>query len=138
MRPSAVKDLTLIIVAALLAACDTPRIAPRHVVLISIDTLRRDRLPCYGHPGDTAPFITELAAQSVVFDNAIAAASLTAPSRTMLREQLRSRLESWFGESPKLLHELPETLLPNLKPKFRKALEELGYIERSSATDQAP
>ncbi len=84
MQSSAVGGLILLIVAALLSACDTPRITPRHVVLISIDTLRRDRLPCYGHPGDTAPFITELATQSVIFDNAIAAASLTAPSHASI------------------------------------------------------
>jgi hypothetical protein len=32
----------------------TPR-APHDVVLVTLDTLRRDRLPIYGHPLDTAP-----------------------------------------------------------------------------------
>ncbi len=84
MQTPAVRGMALLIVVALLAACGTPPIVPRHVVLISIDTLRRDRLPCYGHQDDTAPFITELAAQSVVFDNAIAAASVTAPSHASM------------------------------------------------------
>ncbi len=61
-----------------------------------------------------------------------------AASRAVLREQLWARLKDWLGGHPEYLRELPEPLLPELKPKFRKALEELGYIERSGATDQAP
>lgn len=74
----------LLAMAGLHAGCANRGAEVRHVVLISVDTLRRDRLPCYGHPGDTAPFLTELAAQSVVFDNAIAAASVTAPSHASM------------------------------------------------------
>ena len=57
---------------------------PRHVILISMDTLRRDHLPVYGYDRQTAPYIAELAASSVVFDNAIAATSNTAPSHASI------------------------------------------------------
>ncbi len=50
------------------------------VVLVVIDTLRADRLPFYGYPKETAPFLTRLAARGVVFDKAYAASSWTAPA----------------------------------------------------------
>ncbi len=56
----------------------------RHVILISVDTLRRDRLPIYGHPRDTAPNLTAFAGSAVVFDNAVAAAVNTAPSHASI------------------------------------------------------
>jgi arylsulfatase A-like enzyme len=41
----------------------------RNVVLITIDCLRADHLPIYGYQRDTAPFLTELAEKSVLFEN---------------------------------------------------------------------
>ncbi len=54
------------------------------VVLISIDTLRRDHLPFYGYARDTAPNLTTLAADAVVFDQAIAAHTNTAPAHASI------------------------------------------------------
>jgi arylsulfatase A-like enzyme len=51
-----------------------------NVVLVVIDTLRADRLPFYGYPKETAPFLSKLAARGVVFDKAYAASSWTAPA----------------------------------------------------------
>ena len=51
-----------------------------NVVVVVIDTLRADHLPFYGYPKDTAPFLSKLAAQAVVFDKAYAASSWTAPA----------------------------------------------------------
>jgi arylsulfatase A-like enzyme len=44
----------------------------RNVALITVDCLRADHLPAYGYERDTAPFLTSLADQSVVFENAFA------------------------------------------------------------------
>jgi choline-sulfatase len=51
-----------------------------NVVVVVIDTLRADRLPFYGYPKETAPFLSKLAARGVVFDKAYAASSWTAPA----------------------------------------------------------
>ncbi len=70
---------------ALVAALRAPRRDPRpDVVLIVIDTLRRDHLPVYGYPVDTAPFLTRLARSGVVFENAYATAPWTAPATASL------------------------------------------------------
>jgi arylsulfatase A-like enzyme len=44
----------------------------RNVTLITVDCLRADHLPVYGYDRDTAPFLTALANQSVLFENAFA------------------------------------------------------------------
>ncbi|MCM2270585.1 MAG: sulfatase-like hydrolase/transferase [Thermoanaerobaculia bacterium] len=54
------------------------------IVLISIDTLRADRLPIYGYRGVETPAIDALAADGVVFDNAYSHYPLTLPAHTSL------------------------------------------------------
>lgn len=49
-----------------------------NVVLIVIDTLRADHLPFYGYKKNTAPFLSEIAAKSAVFDNTFSVSSWTA------------------------------------------------------------
>ena len=51
-----------------------------NVVVMLIDTLRADRLPTYGHNRDTAPFLTALMDESIVFERAFSASSWTAPA----------------------------------------------------------
>jgi arylsulfatase A-like enzyme len=55
-----------------------------NVILLSLDTLRADRLPTYGHPLATAPFLDSLASRGTVFESFTAAATTTAPSHMTL------------------------------------------------------
>jgi arylsulfatase len=50
------------------------------IVLITVDTLRRGHLGCYGYFRATSPRIDELAARSVLFENALATMASTFPS----------------------------------------------------------
>jgi arylsulfatase A-like enzyme/predicted negative regulator of RcsB-dependent stress response len=52
--------------------------------LISIDTLRADRLPAWGYDGVATPAIDALAAESVLFENAYSQVPLTFPSHASL------------------------------------------------------
>jgi arylsulfatase A-like enzyme len=50
-----------------------PRLPPtRGLILISLDTLRADRLSTYGHQRQTSPFLDSLAARGVLFEQAVA------------------------------------------------------------------
>ncbi len=62
--------------AVILAAA----LAAPNIVLISVDTLRPDHLGFYGHPFATSPHLDRLAANSLVFDDAICEVPLTGPS----------------------------------------------------------
>ncbi len=54
--------------------------ATKYVILITIDSLRRDHLGCYGYSKNTSPNIDRLAEQSIVFDQAISNAPYTRAS----------------------------------------------------------
>ncbi|HET7292556.1 MAG TPA: sulfatase [Vicinamibacteria bacterium] len=68
--------------AAVLRA-PAPRLPP-NIVLILVDTLRRDHLPFYGYPKDTAPFLASLAPRSAVFENAHSVSAWTPPAAASL------------------------------------------------------
>jgi len=57
------------------ATRDTP-----NIVLIVMDTLRKDHLSCYGYGRETTPNIDRLARRGTLFENALATASWTWPS----------------------------------------------------------
>jgi arylsulfatase A-like enzyme len=67
-----------------LAACRSPKPRFETVVLVTIDTLRADHLGCYGYLRPTTPFLDGLAQRSLLFRNAIASSSHTAPSHASL------------------------------------------------------
>jgi hypothetical protein len=54
------------------------------VILISIDTLRADRLPVYGYRGGSTPVIDRLARAGIVFDDVYSQCPLTLPSHASL------------------------------------------------------
>jgi len=64
---------------------------PKHVILLSVDTLRRDHLGCYGNPGIFTPNIDRLARKSVQFHSAIAPMGRTNPSFATLHTGLYPR-----------------------------------------------
>ncbi|MBA7674212.1 hypothetical protein ES703_82419 [subsurface metagenome] len=55
-----------------------------NVIIISIDTLRKDHLSCYGYEGCKTPNIDGFAEKSVVFENCIAPSPHTVPSMASL------------------------------------------------------
>jgi arylsulfatase A-like enzyme len=55
-----------------------------HVVLIVVDTLRRDHLSAYGYSRPTSPHIDRLAAEGALFERAYSTASWTLPAHASL------------------------------------------------------
>lgn len=56
----------------------------RGVVIVSIDTLRRDHMSVYGYPRQTTPGLEALASESVVFEDAVSPSSWTLPAHASL------------------------------------------------------
>jgi arylsulfatase A-like enzyme len=65
------------------SALQNPPNSP-NVLFIIVDTLRADHLSPYGYTRDTSPYLTHLAEQGVLFENAIAPASWTLPSHASM------------------------------------------------------
>jgi arylsulfatase A-like enzyme/Tfp pilus assembly protein PilF len=61
-----------------------PPPARPNVLLVTIDTLRADRLGCYGHRAAVTPVLDGLAARGVRFEVAVAHTPLTAPSHASI------------------------------------------------------
>jgi len=75
----------------LLPACDSVEATDRFVldpdtpvVIVVIDTLRADRLSCYGYPLDTSPVLDELASRSYLFEANSSQCNATFPSLTSI------------------------------------------------------
>lgn len=65
-----------------------------NIVLITVDTLRSDHLPCYGYKWIRTPAVDRLARNGTVFENAFAATSWTLPSFAAMMA----------GRTPRALH----------------------------------
>ncbi len=70
----------LIIALFLIATFSCHRQKPTNVILIIIDTARKDHFSCYGYERETTPRIDEFARSAVRFENAIAPSPWTLPS----------------------------------------------------------
>jgi len=76
--------LSAIAVALLLVGCDPPVQGPPNIIVVSMDTLRPDRLGAYGNGDGLSPNIDRFAAESVVFEDAWAVSNETLYSHAAL------------------------------------------------------
>ncbi len=99
---------------------EEPRADDRpHLVLIIIDTLRADRLGCYGYERDVSPELDALSRRGVRFARAVAQCSWTRPSIGSL---LTSHYPRELG-----LHYETRGGLPEEVVTLAEALKESGY-----------
>lgn len=73
------------------------------IVLITVDSLRPDRLGCYGSRSGLTPHLDEFASGASIFRNAFTAAPMTTPSMDQVM-------------SGQLLHTLPTRFVPSKAP----------------------
>jgi arylsulfatase A-like enzyme len=64
-----------------------PGVRP-NVILISVDTLRSDRIGCYGNPRETSPTVDRLAREGVRFRRVVAPSNWTLPSHYSMMTSL--------------------------------------------------
>jgi arylsulfatase A-like enzyme len=84
-----------------------PEKAPS-IILISIDTLRPDRLGCYGNEQPTSPNLDRFREDAALFANAIAQAPSTLPSHaTMLTSLVPEHHGAFFSRRSPLPDDLP-------------------------------
>lgn len=92
--------------------------APRHVVLIVVDTLRASAIGAFGGPAGATPNIDALAADSHAFHAARSASPWTLPSMVSLMT----------GESPETHRVLREDIrVPRKLPTLAEQLSRAGY-----------
>lgn len=110
--------LSVLILMGLLMQCASSRRHSR-VILISIDTCRRDHWSCYGFNQTTTPHIDQLARQSTRFENAYSPVPITLPAHCSL---FTGQIPPAHGVRNNSYYGLPEPSI-TLAEKFR----EQGY-----------
>ena len=91
---------------------------PINVLLIVVDTLRKDHLGCYGYERETSPHIDRLAGEAVVYSNAVSQAPWTTPSLgALMTSQYPSTLGIWRDQS----------VLPERYVTLAEALTQAGF-----------
>ena len=85
MKPAKVIGhlIVLVLLASQALGSATPSVPP-NILLITVDTLRADRLGCYGYAEGETPAIDALARDGVLFEHAIAQVPLTWPSHAAI------------------------------------------------------
>ena len=81
---SALALTVIIILAVLLLNSDRLSGEPDNIILISIDTIRADRLSCYGYGLKTTPAIDAFASNAVLFENCFSNIPLTLPAHSSM------------------------------------------------------
>jgi arylsulfatase A-like enzyme len=74
------RALPALVLAGVLAGCEAGPARVRGVLVVSIDTLRRDHVGLHGYPRPTTPRLDTLGAEAVVFDDAVSVSSWTLPA----------------------------------------------------------
>ncbi len=97
----------------------------RTVVIVSIDTLRRDHASLYGYRRKTTPGLEDLASEAVVFDDAVSTSSWTLPAHASLFTSLYPSFHGAVTLHQGLSDEL--TGLPRL-------LDEQGFFTQAIVT----
>ena len=102
-------------------------VAPWNLVLVSVDTLRPDRLGFYGAVRPTSPVLDKLAADGTVFDVAVAQAPWTLPSHATM-------LTGFYGCVHGAVEGLGSRLTPGVVP-LASILRTAGYTTAGFTED---
>ena len=110
----------------------------RNVVFLSIDTLRADRLGCYGAERATSPHLDAFARGAVVFEEAISAAPWTTPAHISLMTGLFPEAHGVLAyPNPGVLHPGVVTLAEILSAQgwSTAGFTEGGYAKGATGLD---
>ena len=116
-RSSSVRTvrLTLALTVVVFLGCEENAQPPSlNVVLISIDSLRADRLLSYGYFRSTSPNLDRIAREGALFENAIAESSWTLPTHVSMLTGLSSFVHGVERDETRLAENVP-TLASQLR-----------------------
>jgi arylsulfatase A-like enzyme len=98
------------------------RVAPRNLLLISIDTLRADALGTYGSKTGATPNIDAFAARSIVFESAWTHSPKTAPAHMSMFTGLPPSVHGVGNLNTSLAQQLPKSIRT-----LSQALQDSGF-----------
>jgi arylsulfatase A-like enzyme len=102
-----------------------------NVVLISLDTLRADHLGSYGYPGPVSPNLDRLAAEGVLFTDAVTLVNWTLPSHATMLTGVDPCVHGFRGARS---GPIPRGLPPGVVP-IAEILRRRGWITAAFTED---
>jgi len=102
MRCKTILILKILIMMLILPFCGKGKDVKPNILLITIDTLRRDHLGVYGYPRETSPFMDRLAQEGMMFKHAITPIPSTAPSHASILTSLHPLTHGSTGNAAPL------------------------------------
>jgi arylsulfatase A-like enzyme len=114
----------------LVAPASTTEPRRRNVVLVSVDTLRADRLGLYGAVRHTSPFLDDLARRSAVFEHVVPPAPHTFPSHASMLTGLYPCAHGLGDGSATLFGRFARPVVP-----IAEALRHAGYATAAFTED---
>jgi glucan phosphoethanolaminetransferase (alkaline phosphatase superfamily) len=118
--------LAFCLLVLLMPGCTKKQTRP-NILLITIDTLRRDHLGFYGYPLDTSPFIDSLAKEGVVYKNVVTPLPLTDGSHATILTSLHPLAHQVIRNATSLKDKV-ETIAEVLKKNGYYTLEPLPHF----------
>ncbi len=117
------KRLFFLVILAVASLARLPvaeaKAASSNVVLLIVDTLRADKLGCYGFSEKTSPELDKIAAKGVIFKNTFAQSSWTRPSHGSFLTALYPRTIGIYKQKHDILNDKFNT--------FAELLKKAGY-----------
>jgi hypothetical protein len=132
--PRARLSVWLLLSGVVLACADRPeQPRPSLLILVTVDTLRADRLGAYGGALELTPNLDAFAAQSLVFTSAYASSSFTVPSlSSIMTGRYPEEFGIWKNESG--LPDSASTLAGELRDRgFRTAAVVSNFVLRKAS-----
>ncbi|MBI1851441.1 MAG: sulfatase [Planctomycetes bacterium] len=111
--------IAAVAIAFLASGCSRKPKAPPNLIVLTVDTERRDHLDLYGYHRETAPHLRALAREGVTFTNAVTPIPKTAPALASLHT---GRYPKFHG----VRHNLSDVLPDNARA-LAQVLSEHGY-----------
>jgi hypothetical protein len=131
MRSKVYMSLAIAAVIALLSSCGKSINVKPNILLITIDTLRRDHLGIYGYPRETSPFIDKMAREGMMFKHAVTPIPLTAPSVASILTSLHPLTHGVLGNTGLLTGKV-QTIAEVLKQSGYYTIGSVGVLFLSS------
>jgi arylsulfatase A-like enzyme/uncharacterized membrane protein YbhN (UPF0104 family) len=89
-----------------------------NVILLIVDTMRADRLGCYGYAKQTSPVLDRFAEESILFEQAVVQASWTRPS-------IATILSGLYPSTHRAISKV--SVMPDEVPTLAEAFRDAGY-----------
>lgn len=92
-----------------------------NIIFIVVDALRASNLSCYGYPTNTSPFLDQLAAKGVLFENCFSCTNASDPALTSLMSGMYTRTHGIMHHS----YEVNDQELKTFEERKVKLLQEI-------------